>query len=73
MHDLNSSLDPEVFSHEYDDLYFVHTLSMQTDDMGKAGSYLVIIKAYNEFYPDNFITKNFTLTIDMSLCLTITG
>ena len=37
LHDMDSSLDPEIFTHSYDDLFFVHTLTMQTDDMGKVG------------------------------------
>ena len=37
LHDMDSSLDSEIFTHSYDDLFFVHNLAMQTDDMGKVG------------------------------------
>ena len=62
------ALDMDLFSHEYDWDRFMHILTIQTDDMSKVGTYNIIVKAYNEEYPENFVTKPFDIIVDMSAC-----
>ena len=66
-------LDPDVFEYYYDFDIYMHYLSVQTSDMSKVGTYNLVVKAYNEFYPSNFVTKSFSIEINMSACETITG